>query len=1096
MFSQRSSSGEYKALDQYKKNDVIYFVVKQIVVPSGMLTEEYNEYERDNVFMIARVELYTKDLTKKIHKTQTIAIKIKQTILLHDYLVWEVRIDGVQSSKWKSKEQFEFTIGSIVDWHLLPLEARNCENIPISDVVRHECPTVFESLFSDVPFEKNEDITPEIRKACVESGTSDYFLLYQLMPYRKGLRYWKMGLEYGFSISKLIERGEELKFRPLEFILKYPKKRFTKEQSKELFQNNPFEWNLLQCTQLTILSQMIEVLEKNLEKHITYLNSEVFYDQVNRKIGELPPIVSKIIKKEAEVNDTLGGYDPRLAAEILPQVYRFATNTLFVLEVAPGEKIAVDIKESEPRTGEHLNVYSLRYWKSEQTIINAFRCLQKNTKSYLAEKSDSMEEVAVREEMKELPDTLSEEQRSFIYSVLTNREAPFHVLSGRAGCGKSETIKHLIHILLKRSENALLLAGFMGKTISMLGNRIVVPFEKEYEQSGQSLFLSKTDCRTIHTFCGKTDYYEFPENEEEEEEEGEDVTEGEEGKEKKRFNTEVSDEDVDIAYDKGKKKTLPSSENNKKKKKNKMKTKKTNNNTENESKEKKKPKEMEVLSFSTLADEAEDGDDDWFNEEYKKYYEQITHIFVDEIGVVDTMLLARLLKKLPRRGKLIKIIFLGDHDQILSISSGDLMNDLMKACRYIDEHNKKKSQPMMVELTKNFRFQQSASGGAINSMDHNMMLIYDRDPSIDNKFIWDSRSITVPYQKNSNSKIHLEKQLLTILEKENGNNVQIYTYTREMKTEVARNLVKNPEYQKMALTSESSNNTTPKFNLPTFTHDTCYQPGTHVMVTHNRNAFTKELFVVSEQSIHDVLEEEWTTSKTFSNVQQMFSAILKSSHDGKGFVDRCAKCKKMSVPYVSNGQVEIVDRVEFGFTKGEKSGAILDYYIIYHLRGRERPWVIGEGAISPNDLEYGICTTVNKMQGWESQVVVYIIPAREAGFVDYRTFLVGATRGRERIYYMVESQLGRSAGSIFKSMVLRDSPERKSHLAYKILTGVFQQENSPSLEAAVLRNGGSDDKKRKEMDKKQDPKYKRAKFEFEKLDFINDLGNDVIVDDE
>lgn len=50
----------------------------------------------------------------------------------------------------------------------LPIEVRNCENVPISNVVNHECPTVSESLLSDVPSESNENIIPEIRKSCTE----------------------------------------------------------------------------------------------------------------------------------------------------------------------------------------------------------------------------------------------------------------------------------------------------------------------------------------------------------------------------------------------------------------------------------------------------------------------------------------------------------------------------------------------------------------------------------------------------------------------------------------------------------------------------------------------------------------------------------------------------------------------------------------------------------------------------------------------------------------------------------------------------------------------------------------------------------------
>ncbi|MDE2026700.1 MAG: AAA family ATPase, partial [Patescibacteria group bacterium] len=409
---------------------------------------------------------------------------------------------------------------------------------------------------------------------------------------------------------------------------------------------------------------------------------------------------------------------------------------------------------------------------------------------------------------------------------------------------------------------------------------------------------------------------------------------------------------------------------------------------------------------------------------YASYYKNIRWLIIDEIGVVDLVLLSLLFAQLPYLN-LKKIILVGDHDQILSICTGNVLYDFIQVCE--------RRGVSIVKLEKNYRFDQSASVTTQSSLFTNLDLIYRRSKNISSQWRVDEQSSISTFQSSED----LVQQIETLYEKHGVSHTQIYTYERDNREAIIRSVRSTPNYRQTFCMKEDTSYIVPQFEIGPH-----FMPGERIAIEANNNPFTIQLYVIPPSFFE---KEHVPSGSTFKNFQQMFKSC------NVEHIVSSARKKTIRVPYVSNGMLVTVESVYFGFTRGETSGAILEYYVIYQLHGHKYPLVIGEGAIPPTTLKHGIATTIHKIQGCEKKHTICVLYHAERNYMDYRIFLVGASRARTGITYLFEAPHFKNMNtkdkldairnytplSHIQQVVSRDSEPRRSLLWRRIFSVVY-----------------------------------------------------------
>lgn len=1089
-----------------KKDSEIYFQVIEIKIPEGMRFDEYNEYEREDAYLYAKAKVFVPHTNEKtllertpkienadpfhyFNYVETVMLTLHTTILIKPYLMWKGKVKSVEAAKsrngYRGPSYKNVTIGSITGWHILAPDEKVHYNDKlygcIGNLVRNHSVYLQSKEGSIISFYDPTDITESLLenvekfKKKHESQESDYFDLLRLSTYQHGLRYWNLKLEQGYSIETLNSYGEQLTRDPIGFALKFPRKRMITTERIEILRENPFGWTLEQCTSLVVITQITGKLQDARRKQKMCLDQNQLLGSVKSEVSNMKPIKSDIIRSDGT---RLGGFSPILAKDMVVDLFQKMLKTILYLD-----------KDND-------RVYLLEHWEREELIKYGLQKMKKRLQLRKKYEPFNFELVGDKDPKKWTP------QEKFVNEVLTNYNSPFHVLNGAAGTGKTTTIKMLTEQLLKRENNNVLLTSFMGRTVSNLLERVVEPIEKQQEAAKENKpFKSFVECVNIHTFKNRsvyaTSYREF------------------------------SAEDTIEEYEKGNIHANFYKEDSRRRPRD-------NPNTiiEEDGTVLRKPlsfKKPRVRSFDDedASDDGEEFDDDQMDvdEEFmkkkgkkkaspddkkkktapviqptdqvlyigtQKYDEElfrnITHIIVDEVGVIELILFSRLFEKLPDF-RLIKIILVGDFDQILSIGPGNLMYDFMIAAT---------KSGVLTRLETNYRFF-NKSPEEVSSLFKNLSLVYQRTKKFVDEFVTDeatSLDIISPVCdkfstsfKQSRAPSALGK-IEEIYRTHGSTNVQVITHLNDTRREIMKQVRNSPNYgelfcgssQQQVTTEGSSKN--PDFKLPVITNESYFTPGSKIMFTKNNRSFRKNLFRVRAESIDKYtnhctkefktlyslinLKLEGEARKAYKNPytkKNSFEMLMKKSKSTS--IEERMNAKHMETlqkvatsdykvrplvaeahfeetfytPYISNGQIETVESVEIGF-EIKSSGAIANYYYIYRMVGWSKDSVVvvgADGAVNPRSIEFGIVTTVCKMQGCEKDVVVFVLTKRELQFMDYRTFLVAISRARNKLYILIE-HIMKPLTTAMTDIVLRDSEPRYSCFHEKLCNEVCDWE--------------------------------------------------------
>ncbi len=869
----------------------IYFLITEITSPDGMRFQEYNTYNRAGVYIAGKCDIYDNDNGKFSFK-QKAFIKLSCTIKLYPHTLWE----GIVKDHKENRHLDTFTVAKVVTFHPLPPCAYIAHKREyVMGILCELNPTL-------IPHRDDYGFLEKIPQELIDKHTDvEYFDLWDLkLNYHDTIIYWGLVMQNGYSLKYLVDAGCLLKEDPVKFLMENPKitikepkkgeEEIVRPKMTELITKNPMKWTLDQRIGVLVVDKIIDHTNKNLAQHITYENKNLFIKKVKLDL----------IKDFKTIR--VDGINPYQVDDYIEKFYQVCVKGEFLYE--DKDKL----------------VYRHKYWTDENSVIDSLECMRTRLSSFDSTKYH-------------VPEKIESQQQQFIANVLSNSTAPFHVLAGRAGTGKTTTCKQLVKELLRHPNNNVLLTSFMGATVSMMSKKIQEVIRSE------GVTRSELECCTIHTFSRR------------------------------------------------------------------------------------------ISSVKMLAPEdgVQEGDPP-----YASFLQHLKYIIVDEIGVIDLALLRKLLGRASRFA--VKVLFVGDYDQILSIKAGDVMRDLMVS---VKEYGK---DGILTELKTVHRFSKETD------LSHNLTLVYARSNVIMKEFN-KNMDKTVRIQPFSTTYIKdgmpdLKMTLEHIYRSHGTNKVQCYTWRKATRDAVTKTITESENYNQFFKINEhyqledGTVRTLPKIKIGSYMH-----PGTRIMITKNTREKTVDLYVVNEKSIWKHTSE----GAEFMNLRMFITThgkgLFDHSKESQRPLIKTAKKQRITSSYVSNGQTDVIEKVEFAFERAE-SGAILNYYYIYTLMETKIKVVVGPGVLNPENIEYGICNTICKMQGWEIPIGVLILTQddyeekgrREDRKMDYSTFLVGVSRASEVLYILAEYATNRPAKYLIQRIVSTDRKERYSKFHHKLLT--------------------------------------------------------------
>lgn len=391
-----------------------------------------------------------------------------------------------------------------------------------------------------------------------------------------------------------------------------------------------------------------------------------------------------------------------------------------------------------------------------------------------------------------------------------------------------------------------------------------------------------------------------------------------------------------------------------------------------------------------------------------EFCQNLQVVVIDEIETLDIFRFKALLDILSNPmycPNMVKIIVVGDIDQILSISPGNLMHDLLIAMESLDPNN-------IVKLLTHHRFDTTSS------ICTNLALAYERSKDVKKKFKFDEKTIkrqygTIepPLQSTGGLDLSLCRLIDNIYQKYPAKDVQFYSY-QNATCNIISDLI-----GKYFAKKYFSPSTEEEYPLPKFKHQNFFEPGRKIMMCKNYEPSDKKLHLMKS----DLFEH--MPSREYSNLEQLYNKnerLFSNSVEGTFTSDRC-----------TNGQIDVVKSVAFAFEK--KGEAVVGFYIIYTLLSNNQDIVVGPGAVSPNEITDGVCITIDKMIGCETNIGVWILPQRD-WHMDYSRGIVALSRAKKTLYIIVESnQNGYNSVDMIQKIISNDRKERKSTLSKKII---------------------------------------------------------------
>ena len=651
-----------------------------------------------------------------------------------------------------------------------------------------------------------------------------------------------------------------------------------------------------------------------------------------------------------------------------------------ILKLAASRDLCIINTKSGEKKMDNVNIYLLEIYEQTTGICKAMGKIYKNIKQMNNEDSRFwMEEIA--EAQKKTDKKLNEKQLHFVKTCLGKHEHPIHLLSGRAGAGKTETSKSLVRTFLKRPKNNVLLCGFQGSTKDMLYKKIVqgiVPphvkdnmntTSKTKDEKNKFQYKSLVGCMTIHKFVTKcTAMNRYLKRKKEKKSKKKTVGKSGSGELLAGIPLNI------ITHD------------------------------ENED-EKTITESHEYYNVETMD-----------MEKFIGYMKNLKWVVVDEIGNISLSLFFNLIKNACKTA--VGIICVGDEPQILSISLGNIMNDILDS---FGVHPDTKGQ--LTELTENNRFNKTDVNDALL---HNMNLLYDDKLSLYEKFkVGRNETTSMVSFVNTMGLTKLCKNIINIHLKDKAH-IQFYNFKKDfvkiVNSEISEKI---PEYRcftdipgkfKVVDMHISLLKDSVKQNIR-------LQEGKRLLCRHNTNPKTLTNCFLLEEAHYKALIR---TRQQFTSTGAMIKILM---------------CKPKLVTlvgdYCSNGTLDIIHEMRFGcqfFGKGSiKKGATIAQILkthailpitVYKLDDSKDMIIQGAGCIEENNLTSGISMTINKMQGKQKKICVFIIPSginvTYFGY-DVRKLLVALTRAREKLYILIGSNSLNTGSIHYKKLELNEA---------------------------------------------------------------------------
>lgn len=386
--------------------------------------------------------------------------------------------------------------------------------------------------------------------------------------------------------------------------------------------------------------------------------------------------------------------------------------------------------------------------------------------------------------------------------------------------------------------------------------------------------------------------------------------------------------------------------------------------------------------------------------EFAYFYKNLKYVVIDEISTVSLPLFAKLLKQLP---DINMVLVMGDKEQIKSIEVGNLIESLMKS---FGKHPGSKLQ--FKELTVNNRF-----GMGPSALRHNMNLIYDKNLDLIKNFKFGrGKSTAILRFRNWAEFTKLSGKIIN-KHKDDRNSMQFYTFNNQHIKLINDNISNNIEAYRcfteipnkfdlvnmhMDLLTEKTRETMKKHTL--------FQ-GMRILCTKNTNSkIITNCFILKKEHYKALRRYKGTYTGTDHIIRGLLNFPV-------------GKLEKVRSDYCSNGTIDVIDDMQFGcrfygktkIKPGDSIRKVMDTHtvmpiIIYTLHKSGDQIVVGGSCVQPNDICSGIATSVNKMQGNQSKICIFVIPPDiEYGLTFYgynkSKLLVSLTRSEKKLYILV-----------------------------------------------------------------------------------------------